>query len=111
MTSLPSPPWGRGWRAAGVVISRGETGEGVNHRGHGGNHEYRASLSHHASSGSDWRTNPESARTSPPANGQRTSNGVRRFSNGIVQEATELFVQKILDAVWSLPQAFGKTLG
>ena len=32
---------------------------------------------------------------------------VLRFSNGIVQEAPELFVQKILDAVWSLPEAFG----
>ena len=30
-----------------------------------------------------------------------------RFSNGMVQEAPELFVQKILDAVWSLPEAFG----
>ena len=26
---LPSPPWGRGWRATGVITSRGETGEGV----------------------------------------------------------------------------------
>src|SRR5271157_899668 len=26
---LPSPPWGRGWLATGVLISRGETGEGV----------------------------------------------------------------------------------
>jgi len=25
----PSPPWGRGWLATGVFISRGETGEGV----------------------------------------------------------------------------------
>ena len=32
---------------------------------------------------------------------------VLRFSNGIVQEAPELFVQKILDAVWSLPEALG----
>ena len=32
---------------------------------------------------------------------------VLRFSNGIVQEAPELFVQEILDAVWSLPEAFG----
>jgi very-short-patch-repair endonuclease len=31
---------------------------------------------------------------------------VLRFSNGIVQEAPELFVQKVLDAVWSLPEAF-----
>ena len=37
--------------------------------------------------------------------------GVPRFSNGIVHEAPELFVQKILDAVWSLPEAFSKTLG
>ena len=34
MNSFPSPPWGRGWRATGVVISRGETGEGVNNRGY-----------------------------------------------------------------------------
>ena len=27
--SQPSPPWGRGWPAAGVFISRGRTGEGV----------------------------------------------------------------------------------
>ncbi|MGO8786388.1 MAG: hypothetical protein ACLQVL_03260 [Terriglobia bacterium] len=26
---LPSPLWGRGWLASGVLISRGETGEGV----------------------------------------------------------------------------------
>ena len=26
---LPSPPWGRGWTATGVFISRGGTGEGV----------------------------------------------------------------------------------
>ena len=25
----PSPPWGRGWPATGVFISRGRTGEGV----------------------------------------------------------------------------------
>src|SRR5208282_6481536 len=25
----PSPPWGRGWTAAGVLTSRGGTGEGV----------------------------------------------------------------------------------
>ena len=30
-----------------------------------------------------------------------------RGSNGIAQEAPELFVQKILDAVWSLPEALG----
>ena len=29
MSSQPSPPWGRGWRASGVVISRGPPGEGV----------------------------------------------------------------------------------
>jgi hypothetical protein len=27
--SPPSPPWGRGWPATGVFISRGRTGEGV----------------------------------------------------------------------------------
>ena len=27
--SQPSPPWGRGWPATGVFISRGRTGEGV----------------------------------------------------------------------------------
>ncbi|MGO8791688.1 MAG: endonuclease domain-containing protein [Terriglobia bacterium] len=27
--SHPSPLWGRGWLASGVLISRGETGEGV----------------------------------------------------------------------------------
>jgi len=26
---LPSPLWGRGWTASGVLISRGGTGEGV----------------------------------------------------------------------------------
>jgi hypothetical protein len=25
----PSPPWGRGWRATGILISRGAPGEGV----------------------------------------------------------------------------------
>ena len=29
LNSLPSPPWGRGWLAAGALTSRGETGEGV----------------------------------------------------------------------------------
>ena len=32
---------------------------------------------------------------------------VLRCSNVMVQEAPHLFVQNILDAVWSLPQAFG----
>ena len=32
---------------------------------------------------------------------------VLRFPNGIVQEAPELFVQKVWEAVWSLPEAFG----
>ena len=29
LISLPSPPWGRGWRASGAFISRGGPGEGV----------------------------------------------------------------------------------
>ncbi len=29
----PSPPWGRGWPATGVLISRGGTGEGVKNSG------------------------------------------------------------------------------
>jgi hypothetical protein len=29
MEFMPSPPWGRGWLATGVLISRGESGEGV----------------------------------------------------------------------------------
>jgi len=29
---LPSPPWGRGWTASGVFISRDGTGEGVGFR-------------------------------------------------------------------------------
>ena len=29
MRDLPSPPWGRGWTAAGVLFSRGGPGEGV----------------------------------------------------------------------------------
>ncbi len=29
MSFQPSPPWGRGWRASGAVISRGPPGEGV----------------------------------------------------------------------------------
>ena len=32
---------------------------------------------------------------------------VLRFPNGIVQQAPELFVQKVWDAVWLLPEAFG----
>jgi very-short-patch-repair endonuclease len=32
---------------------------------------------------------------------------VLRFSNGIIQKAPELFVQKVWDAVWSMPEAFG----
>jgi len=29
MEFMPSPPWGRWWLATGVLISRGEPGEGV----------------------------------------------------------------------------------
>jgi len=29
LRDLPSPPWGRGWTAAGVLFSRGGPGEGV----------------------------------------------------------------------------------
>ena len=86
-------------------------GEGVNNRGHGRNHEGRASLSRYAFSCSEGRANPESARTSPHANGHRTGGVVLRFSTSIVREAPDIFVQKILDAMWSLPEAFGKTLG
>jgi very-short-patch-repair endonuclease len=32
---------------------------------------------------------------------------VLRFSNGIAQEAPDIFVQRTLDAVWSLPEVFG----
>jgi len=31
---------------------------------------------------------------------------VTRFPNGIVLEAPELFVEKVLDVAWSLPNAF-----
>ncbi len=90
---FPSPPWGRGWRATGVVISRGEKGaprsacrggEGVDSRGRGGNHEGRASLSLHAFSCSERRANPESARTSPHANGRRTSCSADLFCRSAV---------------------------
>jgi very-short-patch-repair endonuclease len=32
---------------------------------------------------------------------------ILRFSNGIVLNAPEIFVQIVWDAVWSLPEAFG----
>ena len=32
---------------------------------------------------------------------------ILRFSNGIVLNAPEIFVQKVWEAVWSLPEAFG----
>jgi very-short-patch-repair endonuclease len=35
---------------------------------------------------------------------------VRRFPNGIVFEAPELFVEKVLDVAWSLPNAFSGEL-
>jgi very-short-patch-repair endonuclease len=35
---------------------------------------------------------------------------VRRFPNGIVLEAPELFVEKVLDVAWSLPNAFSGEL-
>jgi very-short-patch-repair endonuclease len=31
---------------------------------------------------------------------------VTRFPNGVVLEAPELFLEKLLDATWSLPNAF-----
>ena len=33
---------------------------------------------------------------------------VLRVPNGMVLEAPELFIDKVLDAVWSLPDAFGR---
>jgi very-short-patch-repair endonuclease len=35
---------------------------------------------------------------------------VRRFPNGIVVEAPELFVKKVLDVAWSLPNVFSGEL-
>jgi very-short-patch-repair endonuclease len=41
------------------------------------------------------------------ANLEKMGYRVLRFSNGIVKEVPELFVQKILNAMWSLPEALG----
>ena len=46
VSCFPSPPWGRGWLAAGVVTSRGETGEGV----HDGTAQPNTSGSDHTAS-------------------------------------------------------------
>ena len=44
--------------------------------------------------------------TSREAEVKRMGYSVTRFPNGIVLEAPELFLEKILDVAWSLPNAF-----
>ena len=44
--------------------------------------------------------------TSRDAELKRMGYTVTRFSNGIVLEAPELFLEKVLDVAWSLPNAF-----
>jgi type I restriction enzyme R subunit len=41
---------------------------------------------------------------------KRMGYAVARFPNGIVVEAPELFLEKVLDIAWSLPSAFGGEL-
>jgi very-short-patch-repair endonuclease len=44
--------------------------------------------------------------TSREAQLKRMGYTVTRFPNGIVTDAPELFVRKVLDIAWSLPNAF-----
>ena len=44
--------------------------------------------------------------TSRDAELKRGGYTVTRFPNGIVLEAPELFLEKVLDVAWSLPNAF-----
>jgi very-short-patch-repair endonuclease len=41
---------------------------------------------------------------------KRMGHAVTRFPNGIVLEAPELFLEKVLDVAWSLPNAFSGEL-
>ena len=81
---LPSPLWGRGWTASGVLISRGGTGEGVETVNPP--HPYRKTRSLDARWG----------RLIRPVN-----------SVGMVLEAPELFVEKVVAMGWSLPETWG----
>jgi very-short-patch-repair endonuclease len=48
--------------------------------------------------------------TSRDAELNRREYTVTRFPNGIVLEAPELFLEKVLDVAWSLPDAFNGEL-
>ncbi len=91
--SRPSPLWGRGWPATGVFISRGRTGEGV--KPVKTRYPYRKTRQ------------PSQAKSDAGRDAHLATLGytVRRFPNGIVLEAPELCVQKVLRLVWSLPEA------
>ena len=69
-----------------------------------GVHPYRTTLWHGSVHAQASQARRDSRRD---AHLKKTGYVVLRFSNGIVQEAPDIFVQKILDAVWSLPEAFG----
>ena len=86
--SLPSPPWGRGWPATGVFISRGRTSEGVKP----------------VKTPYPYRKTRSLART---AGQMDKMDAVLRLPNRMIRQAPELFVPKVLSLVWSLPEALG----
>jgi len=86
--SHPSPPWGRGWPATGVFISRGRTGEGVKP----------------VKTPYPYFKTRSLARTA----GQMDKvDAVLRLPNGMIRQSPELFVRKVLSLVWSLTAALG----
>jgi hypothetical protein len=52
----------------------------------------------------------DGARSEKQGNQIRWGYTVTRFPNGIVLEAPELFLEKVLDVAWSLPNAFTREL-
>jgi len=163
--SQPSPPWGRGWPATGVFISRGRPGEGV--KPVKTPYPYRQTRSLARTAGridkarelrrtptetervawyllrrlrlkrfkfrrqhpvgpyiADFccmerrliveldggvHGQPSQARSDARRDAHLKTLGytVLRLPNGIALQAPELFVQKVLSFVWSLPEALG----
>ncbi|MGO8788363.1 MAG: hypothetical protein ACLQVL_13410 [Terriglobia bacterium] len=85
--SLPSPLWGRGWLASGVLISRGGPGEGVET----------------VSSPPPDRKTRSLARTTEQIDKARE---LRRSSTEAEQAAWHL-LRKLRLMGWSLPEALG----
>ncbi len=102
--SQPSPLWGIGWLASGVLISRGETGEGVETVS--SPHPYRKTRSLTRTTGQTAKAR-ELRRASTGWYLKACGYIVLRISNGMVFEAPGLFVGKVAAMRWSLPEALG----